>query len=82
MKNNKTRKQIGGRKYKTRSVPLTFVENSGNQETQLINFSEISFKPINLEHLGKQVLETLENIQTELGNSGDITFSIVGKKQL
>jgi hypothetical protein len=90
MKNNKTRKLIGGRearKYKTRSIPLQFVKEGNQQQpTNSISFNTNS---IDKSNLGEQVLVIIKQLQQELvGNSGNaetqdnITFSIVGKKQI
>ena len=94
MKNNKTRKLVGGRearKYKTRSIPLKFLkEGKQQQSTNSINFNSNS---IDKSDLGEQVLDVIKKLQEELvGNSSasakntdtqdNITFSIVGKKQI
>lgn len=90
MKNNKTRKLIGGRetrKYKTRSIPLKFLKEGNQQSTNSINFNSNS-NSIDKSNLGEQVLDIIKKLQLELvGNRSntetqDITFSIVGKKQI
>ena len=84
MKNNKTRKLIGGGiKYKTRSIPLKFLkeEEDNQQTTNIINFNSNSIDKTNL---GEQVLVIIKKIQTDLNsnNNNNITFSIVGKNQI
>lgn len=88
MKNNKTRKLIGGRearKYKTRSIPLQFVKEGNQQSTNSISFNSNS-NSIDKSNLGEQVLDIIKQLQEELvGNTNtqdNITFSIVGKKQI
>lgn len=85
MKNNKTRKLGGGgaRKYKTRSIPLQFVKKDNKQET--INSISFNSNSIDKFNLGGQVLEIIRKLQQELVDNAetqDITFSIVGKKQI
>lgn len=86
MKNNKTRKLGGGgaRKYKTRSIPLQFVKKDNKQET--INSISFNSNSIDKFNLGEQVLDIIKQLQEELvGNTNtqdNITFSIVGKKQI
>ena len=86
MKNNKTRKLGGGgaRKYKTRSIPLQFVKKDNKQET--INSISFNSNSIDKFNLGEQVLDIIKKIQNDFGGNSktyyNITFSIVGKKQI
>lgn len=83
MKNNKTRKRGGAKKYNTLSIPLQFVKKDNKQET--INSISFNSNSIDKFNLGKQVLDIIKILQNDLGGNTetqDITFSIVGKKQI
>lgn len=88
MKNNKTRKLLGGReerKYKTKTIQLNLVNKDGYP----VNIVDLNPNVIDKENLGVQVLHILKQIRHALpgaqGSSGaknDIIFSIVGKKMI